>query len=184
MLRDVGNHAERPQWLTRIGQLDFSVHLQPAHQTILAADPASDVEGTTHLHRLPKRLLERFDIAGMQVIVHELLSGQAAVRVCATKNFKHTVVHPERAIRLDVPFEYSKACSTRRDAQPRFTLPHGCLGAFALGDVEVHAKNTARPDVGIATEPALGTIGHAQAKLVLIGLMMHRHALLLYVTRI
>src|SRR5204863_2704876 len=82
-------------------------------------------------------------------------------------------------ISLGIPFQHAEGRSTRRNPQARFAFAQCRLRALALGNVEVHAKNAIRPDVGIGTEPARGAIRHEKAKFVMIGSPTLRQTLLL-----
>ena len=57
-----------------------------------------------------------------------------------------------------------------------------CFRKLPLRDIEVHPEDPTRSHVRIPTEPALGAIGHAEAKLVMIGFTMLGHACLLGIT--
>ena len=77
-LGDIRNHANKSQWLAGIGQLEFSVDLQPT-QIALATNPANGVEVAARPHGILQRLLECVGVVRMQVVVYELLPAQTAV---------------------------------------------------------------------------------------------------------
>ena len=63
-LSDIRNHTYKPQWLAGIGELEFSIDLQPA-QFALPTNPANRVEVASGPHRILQRLLERVGVVWM-----------------------------------------------------------------------------------------------------------------------
>ena len=178
-LGDIRNDADEPRRLAGIGKLERSVDLQPTPRTALPANSANGVEAAARPHGILQRLLECVGVVRMQIALHELLLAQGPVLVRMPEDLVHALVFPNRAIRLDVPFEDAKRGSARRDPQARFAFPQRYFRAFARGDVEIHAENAVRSNGCMTAEPTLGPIWHAKAKLVLIGFVMLFQALLL-----
>src|SRR4026207_2337133 len=115
-LGDVRNDADEPRRLAGIGKLERSVDLQPTPRTAFAANSANGVEAAARPHGILQRLLECVGVVRMQIALHELLLAQGPVLVRMSEDLVHTLVLPNRAIRLDLPFEDAKRSSARGDA--------------------------------------------------------------------
>jgi hypothetical protein len=79
-------------------------------------------------------------------------------------------------------FENTKRSSAGHNPQSRLALAKGRLGTFALGNIEIDAKNAVRPDGCMTAEPALGSIRQAYAEFIVVCLTIPLQTFQLSVT--